>query len=119
MPNPYGAPEVSVQETAAKLAAKEDVIILDVRERNEIERVALPSEQVIILPLSQLARQGAEALPEELRDPSREVIVMCHHGVRSAQVTTWLRHQGWTAVRSLAGGIDAYAREVDPSIGTY
>ncbi len=119
MPNPYGAPEVNARETAEKLANNEDVIILDVRERNEIERVALPSERVVVLPLSQLAAQGTAALPEGLRDPSREIIVMCHHGVRSAQVAMWLHHQGWTAVRSLAGGIDAYAREVDPSIGTY
>lgn len=119
MPNPYGAPEVSAQETAEKLAGNDDVIVLDVRERNEIERAALPSDKVLILPLSQLAARGTAALPEQLRDTSREIIVMCHHGVRSAQVAVWLHHQGWTAVRSLAGGIDAYAREVDPSIGTY
>jgi rhodanese-related sulfurtransferase len=44
---------------------------------------------------------------------------MCHHGVRSADVTVWLRAQGWGQTFSLRGGIDAYALLVDPSIGRY
>jgi rhodanese-related sulfurtransferase len=48
-----------------------------------------------------------------------EIVVMCHHGVRSAQVVSWLRQQGWTNVWNLSGGIDAYARDVDPAVGFY
>jgi predicted sulfurtransferase len=44
---------------------------------------------------------------------------MCHHGVRSADVTGWMRQQGWQNVTSLAGGIAAYAEQVDPSVGVY
>jgi rhodanese-related sulfurtransferase len=72
-----------------------------------------------------------EALPESLRNPKTEVIVVCHHGVRSevlfrsTQVAGWLIQQSWTNqqswknVSSLEGGLDAYARLVDPGIGRY
>ena len=44
---------------------------------------------------------------------------MCHTGVRSAQVTAWLRHNGWNNTVSLAGGIAAYAKRIDASVGKY
>jgi rhodanese-related sulfurtransferase len=44
---------------------------------------------------------------------------MCHHGTRSAQVTAWLAQQGYKNVSNVAGGIDAYARQVDSSVGFY
>ncbi|MFN2127787.1 MAG: rhodanese-like domain-containing protein [Anaerolineales bacterium] len=46
-------------------------------------------------------------------------MVICHHGVRSAQLTAWLRSQGWDNIYSMDGGLAAFAREIDPSIGTY
>jgi rhodanese-related sulfurtransferase len=52
-------------------------------------------------------------------DKEATVVVFCHHGIRSAQVAAWLLDQGWQSVYNLAGGIDAYARQVDPSIGFY
>jgi len=45
--------------------------------------------------------------------------VLCHHGVRSAQVTGWLAQQGWTNIKSVRGGIDAYARQIDQAVGFY
>jgi rhodanese-related sulfurtransferase len=92
---------------------------LDVREAWELEHARLTGEQVVHAPMSQLARRGVFALPEEVKDRQREIVVVCHHGVRSAEVTAWLLRSGWQQVRSMVGGVDAYAAQVDPSIGKY
>ena len=119
MPNPYGAPEIDVHNYAGKVEAGDAVITLDVREENELAFAALPEGQVTRLPLSELARRQQDALTGTLADKDAEIVVMCHHGVRSAQVTAWLIQNGYTNVLSLEGGIDAYAREIDPSVGRY
>lgn len=118
MPNPYGAAEVSVQDVAARRQQGTPFVLLDVREPAEVARVSL-GPGVEVAPLSDLARRQLDALPESARDKGASIVVFCHHGMRSAQVAAWLTQQGWTDVRSLAGGIDAYAREVDPTIGRY
>lgn len=114
-----GVPEISVQETARKLKDGEDFILMDVREAWELERARLPGKQVVHAPMSQLARQGIYALPAEVEDRQQEIVVVCHHGVRSVEVTAWLLRSGWQQVCSMAGGVDAYATLVDPSIGKY
>ena len=117
--NPYGVPGLSVQELAQKRDKEEDFILLDVREPNELLYANL-GDGVLTAPLSELAQQGPEALPEAvLADKEAEIVVMCHHGNRSAQVTAWLRQQGWTNVLNMDGGIEAYALAVDPAIGRY
>ena len=119
MPNPYGAPEISVSEAAEKLTAGKPFRFLDVREKQEVAAVSLKSDNVDYIPLSELGANGPDALPEPARDQDAEIVVFCHHGMRSAQVVAWLKNQGWSNVWSLAGGIAAYAAEVDPSIGFY
>jgi rhodanese-related sulfurtransferase len=119
MPNPYGAPEISVREVADKLAQAESFVLLDVREAYELQGATLPPGTFELVPLSDLAARQLSALPDAAQDKEAEIVVLCHHGVRSAQVTAWLRQQGWTNVLSVAGGIDAYAREIDPSVGMY
>jgi rhodanese-related sulfurtransferase len=52
-------------------------------------------------------------------DPHEHIVVYCHHGVRSMNVTSWLRQQGFEKAQSLAGGIDRWAREIDPTIPKY
>ena len=52
-------------------------------------------------------------------DPEEHVIVICHHGVRSLTVTNWLRQQGFEKVQSMRGGIDGWARTVDPKVPLY
>jgi rhodanese-related sulfurtransferase len=47
------------------------------------------------------------------------IVVMCHHGVRSLTVTNWLRQQGYEKVQSMRGGIDGWARTVDPKVPLY
>jgi adenylyltransferase/sulfurtransferase len=82
-------------------------------------RVRLPDPRVIYAPLSELARRQLDALPEAALDPAQQIVVFCHVGQRSAQVVYWLRDIGWQNVVSLAGGIQAYAFQVDRSIGFY
>ena len=119
MGNPFGVPEYSVQEVAEKRSRGDDFVLLDVREMMEL-RYANLGDNVAVTPLSELAERQTEALPESIaKDKDVEIVVMCHHGNRSAQVTAWLRQQGWTNVYNMAGGIDAYAIAVDPSVGRY
>jgi rhodanese-related sulfurtransferase len=119
MPNPYGAPEISVQDVAAKVKANEKFVWLDVREPNELTEAAINDERVVNVPMSVLAQERTAALPAEAQDKDAEIIVFCHHGGRSGQVTAWLRQQGWTNVLNMDGGIDNWARSVDSSVGRY
>jgi rhodanese-related sulfurtransferase len=66
-----------------------------------------------VIPMGEL-----QARVQEL-DPDEHILVMCHHGVRSLKVTSWLREQGYQKVQSVRGGIDAWARKVDPKVPTY
>jgi len=124
MPNPYGAPEISVLNLKKKLEearqrSGQAPLLLDVREPNELLQAAIRTEPVAPAPLSQLASQGVGVLPAAAQEKDAEIVVLCHHGMRSAQVTAWLLQQGWSNVVSLAGGIDAWARQVDSTTGIY
>lgn len=120
MPNPYGAPEISVKEVRAKQEGGEAFILVDVREPNELELASLPEEAFINMPLSDLRERRLEAVPDALTENKEaEVVVFCHKGLRSAQVTVFLRQQGWTNAVSMAGGIDSWAEEIDESVGRY
>jgi rhodanese-related sulfurtransferase len=116
----FNLPELTPAELAGWLKEERPgLILLDVREPYEFPRARLKDERVLHAPLSDLARKSTEGLPEKARDKQVTMVVFCHHGVRSAQVAAWLLDQGWQSVYNLAGGIDAYARQVDPSIGFY
>lgn len=117
--NRTGLPEIGVAELARKLATREAFVLLDVREPAELRRARIEDGRVQVLPLSRLAHQGAAALPEAARAGEIPVYVMCHHGNRSLQVTAWLVSQGHAQAFNVSGGIDAYARLVDRSVGMY
>lgn len=119
MPNPYGAPEISVQAVAEKRKAGDAFVWLDVREPNEYALVQIEADNLEFVPLSRLSIYQVDALPEAAQDKEAEIIVFCHHGMRSAQVTAWLQQQGWHNVKNMTGGIHQWATEIDPSIGTY
>jgi rhodanese-related sulfurtransferase len=114
-----GVPEIFVKELSEKMSKGNSVVLLDVREPHELQFASLPEEWVTPLPLSKLARELLDGLPESVQSKETEIVVMCHTGRRSAQVTAWLQQNGWTNVYNLRGGIDAYAREIDPSVGFY
>lgn len=114
----HHVPEIEPAELARKRRAGEDFVLLDVREPYELQAANL-GDGVEVAPMSVLAQQRLAGLPEPAQDKGKELVVFCHHGIRSAQVVAWLRQQGWEQVWNLRGGIDAYAREVDRSVGLY
>ena len=112
-------PEISVQTLHDKMQSKDQFVILDVREYLEIEKVKLGDSRITILPMSQIVQKGLDSFPDEVKNQEAEIIIICHHGIRSGQVTGWLSIQGWKNVYSLHGGVDAFAKEIDQSIGFY
>jgi rhodanese-related sulfurtransferase len=85
--------------------------VIDVREPWETEICQLP--QARLIPMSALPAAAGE-LPEQ-----GPVVVICHVGMRSAMVAQWLEASGVSEVYNLAGGLDAWAREVEPDMATY
>ncbi|MBW4522103.1 MAG: rhodanese-related sulfurtransferase [Scytolyngbya sp. HA4215-MV1] len=108
--------QVSVEEFARYRAETSETLqLLDVREPQEVEIAYIEGFQVF--PLSEFA-EWSDRIQTQL-DPHQATIVLCHHGVRSAQMCQWLMQQGFTNVKNLAGGIDAYSITVDNSIPRY
>src|SRR5436309_10585949 len=105
--------EVRAHELAARLAGGELVVLVDVREPWEHDLVALPGS--VLIPLGELeTRAGEIAAPA-----GALVVTYCHHGVRSLSAAAVLEQLGRYEVASLAGGIDAWASEVDPAMARY
>lgn len=96
-------------EAARRLKADE-AILLDVREPYELQRARI--EGALHIPMRQIPARLAE-LPKD-----RRILVVCHHGGRSQAVADWLLAQGYDA-QNVSGGIDAWACDVDPSVGRY
>ena len=114
-----GVPEISVHELADKLNSGGSFVLLDVREAWELDHAMIVDSRLKVVPTSRLAQLREKALPEEVQDKDGEILVICHTGVRSAQVTHWLLTRGWTNVASVRGGIDGYAKQIDASVGKY
>lgn len=112
-------PEITVTELSEKLQSDEKFILLDVRELTELNHAKLTDSRLEVTPMSRLAQEGPGALPQSVHSQTAPIYVLCHHGNRSMQVTMWLIHQGWKNVFNVRGGIDEYARRVDPSVGLY
>ena len=108
-------PEISVQDLEDMLKSKNEFVLLDVREPWELTRAAWDDSRLQLAPLSQLSQHGVEF--SKFRDS--KVVIVCHHGIRSAHVTNWLLSQGLADVVSLRGGIEAYALDIDSSVGRY
>jgi len=86
-------------------------VLLDVREAWEFEVCHLDGAE--LLPMRSLPERLAEL------DPERETVVICHHGVRSFHAARYLEHQGFNRLFNLSGGVDAWAKEADPTMPTY
>ena len=91
--------------------ARTPPVLLDVREAWEIERAAL--EGATWLPMREVPARVAEL------DPAAEIVVVCHHGVRSFYIARFLEQQGFNSVYNLSGGVEGWARQVDPTMQTY
>lgn len=90
-------------------------LLLDVRETWEfaVAAIRIDGWQTLHLPMGTLPERLAEL------DPTQPVVCICHHGMRSAQVVAFLERQGFDAAYNLAGGIDAWSVQVDPSVPRY
>jgi rhodanese-related sulfurtransferase len=104
--------EVSVAEVKSMRDAEQEITLLDVREPWEIDVARISGSKHI--PMGDIPARFNQEL-----DPDNHIIVVCHHGVRSMNVTAWLRQQGFEKVRSLRGGIDRWSREIDSSVPLY
>jgi adenylyltransferase/sulfurtransferase len=87
--------------------------LVDVREQDEFDICRLDWAELI--PLSAISVEA----PRRLIDKDKPVVVYCHHGGRSAHAANWLRSVGYEHVYNLTGGIDAWARRIDPAMARY
>ena len=105
--------ETDVAAVDAMLKAGDDFLLLDVRETDEYAVAKI--EGSVLLPMSELADRVDEL--EQHRE--RLIVVHCHHGVRSLQVTHVLRGNGFAKVQSMADGIDAWSQQIDHTVARY
>jgi adenylyltransferase/sulfurtransferase len=103
--------DIDAQDLVAAQRAGRPMVLVDCREPWEYEIVHLPG--AVLIPLGEILPRAHE-VPR-----TGEVIVYCHHGIRSRRGAALLRHAGLENARSLAGGIDAWAASVDTSLPRY
>ena len=102
--------EISPTQAAA-LIREGKARLVDVREPWEFATAHI--EGSLAMPMGEVPARAQEL------DPLERMVVVCHHGVRSLNVTVWLRRQGFEAAQSMQGGIDAWSCEVDPTVPRY
>jgi molybdopterin/thiamine biosynthesis adenylyltransferase/rhodanese-related sulfurtransferase len=110
---PGRAPIISVRELRDRLEGADPPALLDVREPYEWRVCNLERQGARLLPLAQLPTRLDEL------DPERELVVYCHTGNRSDAAVRFLRRVGFEKALNLAGGIQAWADEIDPEMPTY
>ena len=116
MANHLSLPVVTVEALAKRLADQDpELQLIDVREPEEVAIASIDGFEV--LPLSQFEQWSTDI--SDRFDPHQETLVLCHHGMRSAQMCFWLLNNGFTNVKNITGGIAAYAAKVDRSIPQY
>jgi adenylyltransferase/sulfurtransferase len=103
-------PQLTAKELKRRIDAGEQLYLLDVREPWEYKVAQMGGK---LIPMNEIPQRLSEI------DREREIIVQCHHGVRSQRVTEFLMQSGFPRVANLAGGIDAWSREVDPQVPKY
>ena len=105
--------EISCHTVNTMLERGEDFLLLDCRTYDEISIARLEAAKTI--PMDEIANRLEELTPHQ----NKRVVVFCHLGGRSLQVTEWLRNQGFLGAQNMTGGIDAWAREIDSKIPRY
>jgi rhodanese-related sulfurtransferase len=112
MLNPEISPAEYVTLRDRTAGTPESPILLDVREPWEAATASIAG--AILIPMGEIPTRAHAEL-----DPDLTYVVFCHHGMRSLSVTMWLRREGFDHVQSLAGGIDAWSRVMDPNVPRY
>lgn len=105
--------EITAQEAHALLQTAAPPRLIDVREQDEFDFCTIPGGE--LLPLSAFIQEYAARLP----DKAQPILLYCHHGMRSLRAAEYLEQNGYTAVKSIIGGIDLWSREIDPAIARY
>ena len=105
--------EVDVATVNEMQQKEEAFLLLDVREQNEYDIAKI--EGSVLLPMSELRLRLEELEPHQ----DSRIVVHCHHGGRSMQVTRGLRERGYTKAQNMSGGIDAWSLQVDSSVARY
>jgi adenylyltransferase/sulfurtransferase len=102
---------ITVSELKARMDKGDKIFLLDVREPHEYSMAKI--EGSVLIPLGQV--------PHSLKqlDPSAEIVAYCHKGMRSADAVGFLLQQGFSNVKNLIGGIDAWSIEIDQSVPRY
>jgi rhodanese-related sulfurtransferase len=103
--------EISSADAAALLREKQARVI-DVREPWEFATAHI--EGSVPMPMGDVPARAHQEL-----DPEERLVILCHHGVRSMNVTVWLRNQGFDQAQSVRGGIEAWSTEVDAGVPRY
>jgi len=99
---------------------KSNYQIIDVREEDELKTCSIKDDAIINLPLGDAGAWSPKVEAGTLLDASKPTICLCHHGMRSMRVATFLTAKaGFEQVFNVEGGIHKYAENVDPSIGFY
>jgi rhodanese-related sulfurtransferase len=104
--------EVTPAELAAELAEPDAPLLIDVR--TGMERALASIEPSLHVELGEFVERAEAEIPREA-----DVVIYCHTGMRSAQAAVWLKANGWSRARSLAGGIDDWSLMVDPGVARY
>ncbi len=104
--------EISAQAYAELRKTEDAPLLLDCREPMEYEMARI--EGAVLMSMGDIPSRAHQEL-----DPDAPIVVVCHHGQRSLNVTVWLRQQGFEHVQSLAGGIDEWSRSIDPAVPRY
>ena len=112
-------PHVTVEEfqEIVQNTPADEIQLVDVRELQELTVANLNPLGFRNYPLSHY-EQWSDRILEELK-PALPTYVMCHHGMRSAQMTAWLMERGFTDVYNISGGIHAWSQAIDPTIPQY
>jgi rhodanese-related sulfurtransferase len=103
--------EISATE-AANLLKDNKARLIDVREPWEFSAARIAGS--VLMPMGDVPARAHQEL-----DPDERLVILCHHGQRSLNVAAWLRNQGFEQAQSLRGGIEAWAAQVDPTVGRY
>lgn len=102
---------MSAHELQRRLAEGDALVVLDVREPDELEICRIPGS--VHIPLGDLPRRLHEL------DPEAAIVCVCHHGRRSAMAASLLAQAGCKRLFNLTGGVDAWAEDVDPEMARY
>lgn len=105
--------EVTCHDVKTAVDAGDSLLFIDCRESDEHATAHIAS--ATLLPMSELGDRLSELEPHK----SGRIVVHCHHGGRSLRVVNWLREQGYAGAQSMAGGIDQWSQEIDPSVPRY